>query len=65
MIAPVTVFVAVFCLLLGFAGFAVAVYALIKYAKTREFSLMISAVALILSAIAMLVHALTMLHHFS
>ena len=65
MIAPVTMFVAVFCLLLGFAGFVVAAFALIKYAKTHELSLMISAVALILGAIAMLVHAMTLLHHFS
>ena len=65
MIAPITMFVAVTCLLLALAGVVIAVFALIRYAKTRELSLMIGTVALIWSAIALLVHALTLLHHFS
>ena len=65
MIAPVTAFLAVTCLLLAFAGLVIAAFALIRHAKTHELSLMISAVALILSAIALLVHVLTLLHHFS
>jgi hypothetical protein len=65
MIAPITAFIAIGCLLLAIAGLVTAAFALIRYSKTHELSLMIGAVALILSAIALLVHFLTLLHHFS
>jgi hypothetical protein len=65
MIAPITVVIAVTCLLLAFAGLGIAAFALIRYAKMRDLNLLIGALALILSAIALLVHVLTLLHHFS
>ena len=65
MIAPITALVAVTCFLLAFVGLAIAVFAIIKYAKAHELSLMISAVALVWSAIALFVEGLTLLHHFS
>jgi len=65
MIAPVTVLLAVICLLLSLAGVVMAVFALVKYGKTRELGLMFSAVALIWSAIALLIQGLTLVRHFS
>lgn len=65
MIAPVTMFLAVTCLLLALAGVVIAAFALIRYSRTRELSLMIGALALIWSAIALLVQGLTLIRHFS
>jgi hypothetical protein len=64
MIAPVAVFLAVTCLLLALAGVVIAAFALIKYSKTHELSLMIGALALIWSAMALLIQALTFVRHF-
>jgi hypothetical protein len=64
MIAPVTVFLAATCLLLALAGVVVAAFALIKYTKTHELSLMIGALALIWSAVALLIQTLTLVRHF-
>jgi hypothetical protein len=65
MIAPVTMFLAVACLLLALAGVVIAAFALIKYSSTHELSLMIGALALIWSAIALLVQGLTLIRHFA
>ncbi len=65
MVAPVTAFIAAACFLLALAGLAIAAFALIRYAKTHELSLMISAVALIMTAIALMVQGLTLIRHFS
>ncbi len=65
MIAPVTAFIAVTCFLLALAGVVIAAFALIKYFKTHDLSLMIGALALIWSAIALLVQGLTLIRHFS
>jgi len=64
MIAPVTVFLAVTCLLLALAGVVIAAFALIRYSKTHELSLMIGVLALIWSAMALLIQALTLVRHF-
>jgi len=64
MIAPVTVFLAATCLLLALAGVVIAAFALIKYSKTHELSLMIGALALIWSAMALLIQTLTLVRHF-
>jgi len=64
MIAPVTVFLAATCLLLALAGVVIAAFALIKYSKTHELSLMIGALALIWSAMTLLIQTLTLVRHF-
>jgi hypothetical protein len=65
MMAPVTVLLVVVCLLLALAGVLIAVFALFKYASTKEPSLVIGALALLWAAIALLIQGLTLGRHFS
>jgi hypothetical protein len=57
-------FIAATCLLLAIAGVVIAAFALIRYSKTRELSLMIGALALIWSAMALLIQTLTLVRRF-
>jgi hypothetical protein len=57
-------FIAATCLLLAIAGVVIAAFALIRYSKTHELSLMIGALALIWSAMALLIQTLTLVRRF-
>jgi hypothetical protein len=50
--------------LLAIAGVVIAAFALIRYSKTHELSLMIGALALIWSAMALLIQTLTLVRRF-